>query len=133
MIDIIASDISEMTAIVSESATPNIVYNIPEEVADDRDNIVKGDKVILIVEDDTAFAKALLKYTRQQQYKGVVVVRGDIAADIAARYLPLAILLDIQLPIKDGWEVMDEIKSNPKTRHIPVHIMSSLRVKKRVY
>lgn len=132
LIDIIASDITEMTTIVSESATSNsnIVYNIPEEVADDRDNIVQGDKVILIVEDDTAFAKALLKYTRQQQYKGVVVVRGDIAADFAARYLPLAILLDIQLPIKDGWEVMDEIKSNPQTRHIPVHIMSSLRVKK---
>lgn len=130
LIDIIASDINEMTTIVSESVAPNIVYNIPEEVDDDRDNIVKGDKVILIVEDDTAFAKALLKYTRQQQYKGIVVVRGDIAADFAARYLPLAILLDIQLPIKDGWEVMDEIKSNPQTRHIPVHIMSSLRVKK---
>ncbi|MEJ5147063.1 MULTISPECIES: response regulator [unclassified Sphingobacterium] len=130
LIDIIASDIDEMKSIVGEAVSPNIVYTIPEEVEDDRDHIVKGDKVILIVEDDTAFAKALLKYTRKQNYKGVVVVRGDIAAEFAARYLPLAILLDIQLPIKDGWQVMDEIKSNPLTRHIPVHIMSSLQVKK---
>jgi len=130
LIDIIASDKDEMKSIVGESVSPNVVYTIPEEVEDDRDHIVKGDKVILIVEDDTAFAKALLKYTRKQNYKGVVVVRGDIAAEFAARYLPLAILLDIQLPIKDGWQVMDEIKSNPLTRHIPVHIMSSLQVKR---
>lgn len=130
LIDIIASDVNEIVTMVAQSPNSNVVYDIPEEVEDDRDNIVKGDKVILIVEDDTNFAKALLKYTRQQQYKGVVVVRGDIAAEFAARYLPLAILLDIQLPIKDGWQVMDEIKNNPTTRHIPVHIMSSLHVKK---
>ena len=62
------------------------------------------------MEDDTNFAKALLKYTRQQNYKGIVVVRGDIAAEFAEKYKPLAILLDIQLPVKDGWQVMDELK-----------------------
>ena len=106
------------------------VEHIPEEIEDDRNNISQGDKVILIVEDDTNFAKALLKYTRQQQYKGVVVVRGDYATPAALNYTPLAILLDIQLPIKDGWQVMDELKGNPLTRHIPVHIMSSLSVQK---
>ncbi len=49
---------------------------------------------------------------------------------MAALYKPIAILLDIQLPVKDGWEVMEELKSNPSTRHIPVHIMSSMEVKK---
>ncbi|WP_437919826.1 response regulator [Sphingobacterium sp. LRF_L2] len=104
--------------------------NIPDEIDDDRENLKKGDKVILIVEDDTDFAKILLKYTRQQNYKGVVVVRGDLAAEAALKFQPLAILLDIQLPIKDGWQVMDEIKGNVETRHIPVHIMSSLEVKR---
>ncbi|WP_104382845.1 response regulator [Sphingobacterium sp. HMA12] len=103
---------------------------IPADVPDDRENIVPGDKMILIVEDDIEFAKILLKYTRQQNYKGIVIVRGDVAADMVARYMPLAVLLDIQLPIKDGWQVMAEIKENPKTRHIPVHIMSSLEVKR---
>jgi CheY-like chemotaxis protein len=102
---------------------------IPEDVADDRDNIQDGDKVILIVEDDTNFAKALLKYAHRQDYKGVVVVRGDYALSAALQYHPLAILLDVQLPVKDGWQVMDALKSNVQTKHIPVHMMSSLHVK----
>ncbi len=106
------------------------VDRIPQEVEDDRDSINEGDKVILIVEDDTAFAKTLLNFTRKRNYKGIVAVRGDVGIELANHYKPLAILLDIQLPVKDGWQVMEELKSNPKTRHIPVHIMSSLEVKK---
>jgi signal transduction histidine kinase/CheY-like chemotaxis protein/CHASE3 domain sensor protein len=106
------------------------VDRIPHEIADDRDNIGPEDKVILIVEDDTNFAKTLLDFTRKRNYKGIVAVRGDMGVEMAKQYRPLAILLDIQLPIKDGWEVMEELKSNPATRPIPVHIMSSLEVKK---
>lgn len=114
----------------AEVKDPYTVPDIPEEIEDDRNNIQPEDKLILIVEDDTNFAKALLKYAHQQNYKGIVIVRGDQALPVAEKYKPLAILLDIQLPVKNGWEVMDELKSNPKTRHIPVHIMSSLQVKK---
>ncbi len=103
---------------------------IPNEIDDDRNIIVEGDKIILIIEDDTVFAKALLDYTRKQKYKGVVAVRGDHGLDMAVLYKPIAILLDIQLPVKDGWEVMEELKSNPTTKHIPVHIMSSMEVKR---
>jgi len=106
------------------------VSNIPQEIEDDRDNIQPDDKVILIVEDDTPFAKTLLDFTRKRSYKGLVAVRGDVGIEMAKAYKPLAILLDIQLPIKDGWQVMEELKSDPATRPIPVHIMSSLQVKK---
>lgn len=115
---------------VSELPARYIVDRIPHEIADDRNDIVAGDKVILIVEDDTAFAKTLLDFTRKRKYKGIVAVRGDVGIELAKQYRPLAILLDIQLPVKDGWEVMEELKSNPETRPIPVHIMSSLQVKK---
>ena len=106
------------------------VDKIPQEVEDDRDQIIPGDKVILIIEDDTAFAKTLLTFTRKRNYKGVVAVRGDIGIEMANYYNPSAILLDIQLPVKDGWQVMEELKANPLTRSIPVHIMSSLEVKR---
>ena len=56
-------------------------------------------------------------------------MRGDEAYNLAAHYKPLAVLLDIQLPIKSGWEVMEELKSSAITRHIPVHIMSSMNVR----
>ncbi len=103
---------------------------IPDEIEDDRGQLKPGDKTILIIEDDTVFAKALLQFARKQQYKGIVAVRGDQGIQMAMTYKPTAILLDIQLPIMDGWEVMDELKSNSETRHIPVHIMSSYEVKK---
>ncbi len=116
--------------VLPEEEDPYTVTNIPEEIEDDRNNIKAGDKLILIVEDDTNFAKALLKYTRQQNYKGIVLVRGDQVLRIAEKYQPLAILLDIQLPVKNGWEVMEDLKNSSKTRHIPVHIMSSFQAKK---
>lgn len=103
---------------------------VPEDVYDDRGLIETGDSVILIVEDDTHFAKALLDFTHVRGYKGIVSVRGDQAAELARIYKPVGILLDIQLPIKDGWQVMEELKSDPVTRPIPVHIMSSMEAKK---
>ncbi len=103
---------------------------IPNEVEDDREHIIPDDKVILIIEDDTAFAKTLLKLARDKEYKGLIAVRGDVGIELAQTYLPQAILLDIQLPVKDGWQVMEELKASPKTRPIPVHIMSSLQVRK---
>ena len=103
---------------------------IPADVDDDRASIAPGDKVILIVEDDINFAKALLKYAHLQHYKGVVVVRGDKALSAALEYHPVAILLDVQLPMQDGWQVMDQLKANVQTKPIPVHMMSSLQVRK---
>lgn len=102
---------------------------IPPKIADDRDSIVTGDKVILIIEDDTDFAKILLDFSHKKNYKAIVAVRGDTGIELAIRYKPLAILLDIQLPVKDGWQVMEVLKSNPETKPIPVHIMSSFKVK----
>jgi signal transduction histidine kinase/DNA-binding response OmpR family regulator len=98
---------------------------IPSDVPDDRESIRPKDRVILIVEDDTNFAKSLLECTRQRGYKGVVTVRGDEAMPLAQQYQPAGVLLDIQLPVKDGWEVMEELKNNAATKHIPVHMMSS--------
>jgi signal transduction histidine kinase/DNA-binding response OmpR family regulator/CHASE3 domain sensor protein len=103
--------------------------DIPPEIPDDRDNIDAGDRTLLIVEDDTVFAKALLDFTRKKGYRGIVIVRGDVVLGMAKVYKPMGILLDIQLPVKSGWEVMEELKKDPQTRHIPVHIMSSFEVK----
>ncbi len=109
--------------------SPYVVPSVPPAVPDDRDHLNPEDNVILIVEDDTAFARELLRFARSQHYKGIVTVRGDEVVDLALRYQPRAILLDIKLPVKDGWQVLDELKSTPRTRHIPVHVMSSLAAK----
>jgi len=113
----------------SETKNQYLSPNIPEDVPDDRDVVSNSDKVILIVEDDTNFAKSLLEFTRKRGYKGVVSVRGDHALNLALVYKPVGVLLDIQLPIKSGWEVMEDLKNNSHTKHIPVHMMSSHSLK----
>ena len=106
-----------------------IANHIPQPVPDDRDNIVEGDKIILIIEDDTPFAKILMDFAQKKGYKVIAAVRGDVGIELAQFYKPIAILLDIQLPIMDGWQVMEALKSNPETKPIPVHIMSSMKFK----
>jgi signal transduction histidine kinase/CheY-like chemotaxis protein/CHASE3 domain sensor protein len=102
---------------------------IPDDIPDDRTEIRGEDKSILIVEDDVNFARSLLDLTRQRGYKGIVTVRGDEVLGLAKQYLPSGILLDIQLPVKSGWEVMEELKKESSVRHIPVHMMSAHHVK----
>lgn len=115
-----------------ETSAPSKKYIsalIPDEIDDDRDIIIQGDKVILIVEDDINFAKSLLAFTRNKGYKGVVAVRGDYALNFTLLYKPVGVLLDIELPVKSGWEVLEELKNHSETKHIPVHIMSSHKLK----
>ncbi len=112
---------------VSEQPERYIASHIPQPIEDDRDNIKAGDKIILIIEDDTPFARILLDYARSKGYKGIAAVRGDAGLEMAQLYKPLAILLDIQLPVMDGWQVMEALKANPETKPIPVHIMSSMK------
>lgn len=111
------------------AANQYISTTIPEAIPDDRNAITDGDKTILIVEDDINFAKSLLDYTRKKGYKGIVAVRGDEGLKLASIYKPIGILLDIQLPVMSGWDVMDALKADPRTRPIPVHIMSSHKMK----
>jgi len=133
LVEIIREDVEEIQNILDEKQTEEKeavnTLQIPENVDDDRNTIQEGDKTILIIEDDTNFAKALLKYAHLQNYKAVIEVRGDRGLAAALEYRPQAILLDVQLPVKDGWQVMDDLKSNPETKHIPVHMMSALHVK----
>ena len=134
LMETIQEDVKEIKAIIKEdqdqqNSTDGVVLPIPTDIMDDRSTIGKGDKVILIVEDDVNFATALSKYAKRQGYKVVSVVRGDLALSAALQYHPLAILLDIQLPVKDGWSVMDDLKGNSQTKNIPVHMMSSANAK----
>jgi len=93
-------------------------------VPDDRAGISAGDRVLLIVENDLSFAPILLDAAHERGFKGVVAVRGDVGLAMAKQLKPDAITLDIDLPALDGWTVLDRLKHDPATRHIPVHIIS---------
>jgi CheY-like chemotaxis protein len=94
------------------------------ELVDDRDSIQQGDCVILIIEDDPTFAKVLLEVAREQKLKGLEAGRGDNGLAMAHGFHPNAIALDINLPDTDGWTLLEQLKSDSETRHIPVVIVS---------
>jgi CheY-like chemotaxis protein/signal transduction histidine kinase/HAMP domain-containing protein len=95
-----------------------------EPVPDDKDSIQTGDRILLIVEDDPGFARILVGMARERGFKAVVAQSGEIALVLAKQLIPNAITLDIQLPGMHGLALLDRLKHDPATRHIPVHIVS---------
>jgi CheY-like chemotaxis protein/CHASE3 domain sensor protein len=97
-------------------------------IADDRDEIIangneKG-KVVLIIEDDRNFAKVLMDLSHKKGFKCIVAGDGFSGIQLAKQYTPSAVLLDLGLPDMNGLKVLDHLKFNNETRHIPVHIIS---------
>jgi len=92
---------------------------------DDRSSIGEGDKFILIIEDDENFSKVLYDLSHERGFKCMVALDGESGLHLAEYHLPSAIILDIGLPGIDGYEVMERLKDNTKTRHIPVHFISA--------
>jgi signal transduction histidine kinase/DNA-binding response OmpR family regulator/HAMP domain-containing protein len=97
---------------------------VQNEVDDDRGTIQPGDRLLLIVEDDSAFAHILLDLAHEKGFKALVAPTGDEALALARKTKPDAITLDIHLPDTEGWTVLDRLKHDSSTRHIPVHILS---------
>lgn len=95
-----------------------------EFIPDDMDNWKPGDKVIVVIEDDPNFAKILVKQCQERGFKSIASNTGEHGYELAVKTEPQAIILDINLPGINGWKVLDLLKDNPATRHIPVHIMS---------
>jgi len=91
---------------------------------DDRNLIQPGDRVLLIVEDDITFARILVDLAHEQGLKALVALRGSSAMTLAREFRPGVITLDISLPDMAGWTILDRLKHDPATRHIPVHIIS---------
>jgi CheY-like chemotaxis protein len=79
---------------------------------------------VLIIEDDKRFAATLLDVAREQGFKGLVAADGNGGFAQALALQPDAIVLDLKLPGVDGWVLLDQLKHNVKTRHIPVSVVS---------
>jgi HAMP domain-containing protein/signal transduction histidine kinase/CheY-like chemotaxis protein len=96
-----------------------------EDVEDDSASIQPSDAVLLVVENDTYFARVLLDAGREQGYKVAIATRGSTALQLAHKFSPTTITLDINLPDIDGWRVLNRLKDDPSTRHIPVQIITT--------
>jgi CheY-like chemotaxis protein len=80
--------------------------------------------VLLIVEDDSHYARVMVDLARDNGFKVLVAARGGEALELAREYRPTAISLDVFLPDILGWSVLTQLKQDPQTRHIPVQIIT---------
>ncbi|MEP7264627.1 MAG: response regulator [Bacteroidota bacterium] len=93
---------------------------------DDRNDLQDSDKKILIIEDDHVFAQMLVNHCHQHQMKAIVAMQGDEGLKYAKQYQPNAIILDMRLPVMDGWTILQQIKSDENLKLIPVHVVTSM-------
>ncbi|WP_150293129.1 response regulator [Sphingobium estronivorans] len=96
----------------------------PAVAEDDREGLEGGSRVILIVEDDPVFAHILRDIVHEQGFQCLIAGTADEGALMARQYLPNAVILDMNLPDHTGLSVLDRIKRDVRTRHIPVHVVS---------
>jgi HAMP domain-containing protein/signal transduction histidine kinase/DNA-binding response OmpR family regulator len=121
-----------MPATTTASASFPVPFQVPvlsvvkadERVPDDREEIRPGDSVLLIVEDDPHYARILLDIARGKGFRGVVAQRGQEALSLVHEIHPTALTLDVFLPDMLGWTVLNNLKLDPRTRHIPVQMLS---------
>jgi tubulin-specific chaperone A len=95
-----------------------------DAIRDDRRDLSRDDKSILIIEDDPVFLKTLKSLAQEKGFKTLIAGDGETGLHMADYYHPSAIILDVGLPGMDGWKVMTRLKETPGTRHIPVHFIS---------
>jgi HAMP domain-containing protein/CheY-like chemotaxis protein/nitrogen-specific signal transduction histidine kinase len=95
-----------------------------ERISDDREHLEPGDAILLIVEDDLHYARVLCDLSRDKGFKVLVATRGTEALALAREYRPTAVSLDVFLPDMLGWTVLNHLKQDPATRHIPVQMLT---------
>ena len=105
---------------VTEAAAP-----VGAAFADDRDSWPYPDRRVLVIEDEVPFAQILFDLAHELKYSCLVAHRAEEGFAAALEYRPDAILLDMGLPDHSGLTVLERLKENPLTRHIPVHVVSA--------
>ncbi|HET8967083.1 MAG TPA: response regulator, partial [Candidatus Acidoferrum sp.] len=117
----ISSQVSALATSPARVATPDRVL---ERVPDDRDSLQSGDNALLIVEDDVHYARILCDLARDTGFKVLMASNGAEALTLAREFRPTAVSLDVFLPDMLGWTVLNHLKQNPSTRHIPVQMLT---------
>ncbi|MEE4452745.1 response regulator [Novosphingobium resinovorum] len=94
------------------------------QVEDDRETLTAGQRVLLVVEDDATFARIVRDMSREMGFQCLVTGTAEEALGLARSFKPHAVVLDVGLPDQSGLALLDRLKRDVETRHIPVHVVS---------
>jgi signal transduction histidine kinase/DNA-binding response OmpR family regulator/CHASE3 domain sensor protein len=106
------------------TAAPSAAAPRSRKVSDDRDTLTNTKRILLVVEDDETFAGILRDLSREMGFQSLVAGTAEEALALAKDYMPDAIVLDVGLPDQSGLSVLDRLKRDVQTRHIPIHVVS---------
>jgi CheY-like chemotaxis protein len=106
----------------AHSAAPELEAT---DVPDDRARLGPGDRTLLVIDNDENFARFLMDMAHETGFKALVGTRGAAGIALPHQYRVDAVTLDIQLPDINGWKVLDRLKTDPATRHIPVYVITT--------
>ena len=126
-----AAEASAAPEVLAATALPALAPAPPRrrsrgvvQIDDDRGRLQEGARVLLVIEDDAAFAQVLCGLARELGFQCLLAPTADEGMELALQYRPTAIVLDMNLPDHSGLTVLDRLKRNPATRHIPVQVAS---------
>jgi signal transduction histidine kinase/CheY-like chemotaxis protein/CHASE3 domain sensor protein len=116
-------------AAASAAATPSPSVparpaTLPQNVDDDRDHLTTSRRILLIIEDDAVFAGIVRDLARAMGFQCILAATAEEALRLARQFKPSAVVLDVGLPDQSGLTVLDRLKRDDATRHIPVHVVS---------
>lgn len=114
-----------------EKAPPERPVPRKSLVNDDRQSITRADQAVLIIEHDPGLAINIQACARERGFKGIVTNDGTEALKLCQEYAITAVVLDLDLPSADGWQVLSDLKKDDKMASVPVFVVSSLDVKER--
>ncbi|WP_088185534.1 response regulator [Sphingobium sp. Z007] len=110
-------------------AAPAPARHVPAQpkwiVEDDRASIAEGRRLLLIIEDDEVFASIICELSRDLGFQCIIAGTAEEAVKLAREYKPSAVVLDLGLPDQSGLTVLDRLKHDDATRHIPIHVVSA--------
>ncbi len=125
----VASRETPATALETSSpsdATPErSLSHVPASIEDDRDHLAGTRRLLLVVEDDDRFAAIVRDLSRELGFQCIVAGTAEEALKLAKRHRPSAVVLDVGLPDQSGLTVLDVLKRDDDTRHIPIHVVSA--------
>jgi signal transduction histidine kinase/CheY-like chemotaxis protein/CHASE3 domain sensor protein len=110
--------------VVSRPAAPGKPAMLPRRVEDDRNALGSGQRILLVIEDDESFAGIVRDLAHEMGFRCLVAGTAEEALQLARQHKPSAVVLDVGLPDQSGLAVLDRLKSDVATRHIPVHVVS---------
>jgi CheY-like chemotaxis protein/CHASE3 domain sensor protein len=124
--DVAPRDLPEATPAAPDNAAPpaSLPPALPRRVEDDRHTLTDTRRILLVVEDDETFAGILRDLSRDMGFHALVASTAEEALALAREHMPSAIVLDVGLPDQSGLSVLDRLKRDVQTRHIPIHVVS---------